>query len=215
MKTIIKTQCAALIGLTLLFFSCEKEVLEISKSTATQEAITAIESTDATSLQQKGFGYFDFDILVTDCTRTGKTLEAVMHTFEGFLLSWKLDGKYAGPKAQLLCVHANSATLIVTRRADGLSLTKTINLYNGADINSFDFELVKSECFASGTTLEARTQLDALSYSYLWEIDASPAGHSRQIDCVCGHVAKIRVTRLSDGAMLTKSAKLTPCGADQ
>ena len=214
MKTIIKMQCAALFGFALLLSACEKEILDISKS-GSRKSETFLQSKDAEAFQQKAFGHFDFDVAVQECSRTGKTLKVEMNSSEGFAFSWTLDGVYTGPKPQLWCVHATSATVAVTRKADGLTLSKTINLYDGPELtDNFDFDLVVSPCFANGATVEARTQLDAMSYAFLWEIDNKPAGHYREIDCTCGKVAKVKVTRLSDGAMRTKSAAIMPCGTD-
>ena len=215
MKTIIKIQCTVLIGVTLFFVSCEKELFEIPRTTH-EEVETVIKSTEAEAFQQKTTSQFFFDVTVTDCSRSGKTLEVVMALYEGFLFSWTIDGIYAGGKPQVFCVQSNSATITVTRKADGMSLSKTIHLFDGPDTPlawDFDFELLVSHCIAGGAALEVHTGLPDKGFTYVWEIDGKLAGNKRALHCVCGKIAKVTANWIPTGSTLTKSAALPPCGS--
>lgn len=215
MKTIIKIQCAALIGCALSFVSCEKELFEIPRP-SNEEVGTVVKSTEAEAFQQKTTSGFNFDVSLTDCSRSGKTLEVVMPVYDGFLFSWTIDGIYEGGKPQVFCVQANSATITVTRKADGMILSKTIHLFDGPDNPQawdFDFELLVSHCIAGGAALEVHTGLPDKGFTYVWEIDGKLAGNKRALHCVCGQVAKVTATWIPTGSTLTKSAALPPCGS--
>ncbi len=212
MKTMIKKYSLALLGCTLLLLSCETELFEIPNSPFSESNTLTIASKTVPDLQ-KNVAYFDFQVKVTDCGRTGNTLEAFMPSLNDYFINWMIDGEYAGSKAQVPCVMANKAEVTVTRRVDGLSRSKTINLYEGPD--GFDFDLLWMPCFAGGSSFEVSAQPNEMGYAYLWAVDGMHAGHKNSIQCACGTIAKVRVTRLADGATRTKSAKLTPCGEDE
>lgn len=80
--------------------------------------------------------------------------------------------------------------------------------------NVFDFLLIKSDCFSGGIALEARPKPNTQGYAFLWEIDDLAASHYYKTGCICGTYAKVRVTRLSDGAIASKTTKLPPCESD-
>ncbi len=212
METTINKYGMVVLGCIIFLLSCETELFEISNSPDSKPN-TLIQSVQTGPDLQKSYDFFDFQVNVTDCGRSGKTLEAFMPSLDGYFINWMTDGEYAGSKAQLLCVLANKVEVLVTRRSDGLSRSKTINIYEGPD--GFDFDLLWIPCFAGGFSLEVSAEPNELGYAYLWEVDGMHAGHKKSIQCACGTLAKVRVTRLADGAIKTKTSKLTPCGEDE
>lgn len=77
----------------------------------------------------------------------------------------------------------------------------------------FDVEIVVSTCFSGGTSLEAVTD-SSEEYGFLWAIDGGHGGHARNVTCVCGDEATVRVTRLADGLSIFKTTKISDCEID-
>jgi hypothetical protein len=75
-----------------------------------------------------------------------------------------------------------------------------------------NFTLDISTCFAGGTNVRVSIE-NPTAYSFRWEVDGSPSGSAQSTTpCVCGKTAKVTVTRISDGSIMSKSVKLPSCG---
>lgn len=211
MKTILKIQCIALFGISLLFSACEKETFDLTESSdQTPEIYLSDEKAEA--YLQKSNDFFDFELQFSECSRNGVSLLVYMPSLKGYFFYWTLDGNFMTTESSLKCASGDIATITVTRRADGMTRTKTVLLFNGpdgeAEAPAFDVQMVISPCFASGATIQARTPTSPQDYAFLWEVDNKPAGHFHRLTCICGKNVKVRVTRFSDGATVTKSVEM-------
>jgi hypothetical protein len=75
-----------------------------------------------------------------------------------------------------------------------------------------NFTLDVSNCFSGGTNVSVRIE-NPTAYSFRWEVDGSASGSAQSTTpCVCGETAKVTVTRISDGSIMSKSVKLPSCG---
>ncbi|MBK9017592.1 MAG: hypothetical protein IPM82_28075 [Saprospiraceae bacterium] len=76
---------------------------------------------------------------------------------------------------------------------------------------SFRAQILQSPCYAGGTNLEvyiAGYGQTSREFSYLWEIDGKKGGHLPKQTCICGKLAKVRVTHLATGESVTLNMRL-------
>lgn len=213
MKTIKKIHRLAWVGLSILLTACEAESLEINKPPPKNPEFQLTGIQDEVG-RQISSNIFDFDLHIQDCPGGGQSISVFMPSSEDFAYEWMVDGHYAGSGAALFCSTGNTAIIKAVRRADGLTRTKTVHLFNTsgvkAEVSAFDVNLVVSPCFATGATVQARTPAAVENYAFLWEVDYQPAGHYYKLNCICGELIKVKVTRFSDGASVTRSISLHP-----
>ena len=227
MKTIIKIQLVALFSLALLLTACEKEALQPSTTGHAGKNLVLPDKTASVETYPANFKTapkedFEFDLDFKKCRNGTATMEVLMPDFRGYMVVWEIDDQFFSRKHKIECVEGKVAKVTVVRVADNYQKTKKLlihKIFTGITPddaepetdNTFDFEMIISQCFNSGTSAEIMTTLDGLSYAYLWEVDGKPAGHYRKIECACGQKATVRVTRLSDGEERTKQVPLQSC----
>ncbi len=86
----------------------------------------------------------------------------------------------------------------------------------------FQAELIQSTCVNGGNTLDVYVLGNGInreykkdSFTYLWTVDGNKAGHSGRIDCACGNIAEVRITKAATGESITKRTKLRPCTTNE
>ncbi len=86
----------------------------------------------------------------------------------------------------------------------------------------FQAEILQSTCVNGGNTLDVYILGNGINreyhkdaFTYLWTVDGNKAGHAGRIDCACGNVAEVRITKAATGESITKRAKLRPCKTNE
>ena len=73
------------------------------------------------------------------------------------------------------------------------------------------FSLTINNCFAGGISVSVNIE-NPKEYTFLWEVDGNHGGHDvSTLPCLCGTTAKVYITHLETGAMLSKSIALPSC----
>ena len=87
----------------------------------------------------------------------------------------------------------------------------------------FDVQIDVTRCrrLAGGNTVEAKVNANRLvdeiqgleheKYTFKWRVDGRNGGTGPLLSCVCAKSATVLVTRLSDGANVRKTVRLSPC----
>ena len=79
--------------------------------------------------------------------------------------------------------------------------------------STFKVSLNATDCYLQGKTIQANLySLDnrhKIRYSYAWEVDGIPYGHSSKIECVSGEIATVHVTQYPSGIRVSKSIKIS------
>lgn len=86
----------------------------------------------------------------------------------------------------------------------------------------FQAEILQSTCVNGGNTLDVYVLGNGInreykkdSFTYLWTVDGNKAGHASRIDCACGKLAEVRITKAATGESITKRTKLRPCKTNE
>jgi hypothetical protein len=82
---------------------------------------------------------------------------------------------------------------------------------NSLKIDPFFLQVYIIDCTVSGKSIYAIVNsLSTAGYTYLWYMDDVYGGNKSKVECVKASVVKLTVTRLSDGASITKVMYFKP-----
>lgn len=86
---------------------------------------------------------------------------------------------------------------------------------NKPNFGPIQFSLVFNHCFAGGTNVTVNID-NPHKYNFHWELNGKYGGQGISTSsCSCGGMAKVTVTRLSDGKSLSKSVNLSDCSKNE
>lgn len=78
---------------------------------------------------------------------------------------------------------------------------------------TFTFNTAIIACTATGYTIYVY-MVNINAYKIFWQVDGTDMGYGKQINCVNGLTVKVKVTRISDMASISRTIQLPPSVLD-
>lgn len=136
MKNLLKFSNISIASLFVLFaalalISCEKDYAEPNTANAVADNLALGVQKDAIANNETDRpATFNFNLAVSQCRRTqsGNTVTVEIRNPQAYTYRWKVGGQDYGSGQLVSCICAQSASVLVTRKADRLSIRKTVFL---------------------------------------------------------------------------------------